>query len=100
MFRYYVPAGRKRYGAGTDPRGRFKADVFDDAILASVEFFVPPGDRDKPALGRLRSVRRLITRIEIGEEEMTITLRGGAVLVTEVAGRVKVIKPQRAAKAA
>lgn len=96
MFRYYVPAGRKRYGLGTDPRGRFKADVFDDAILASVEFFVPPGDRDKPALGRLRAVRRLITRIEIGDEEMTISLQGGAVLVTEVAGRVKVIKPRGA----
>ena len=98
LYRYYVPAGRKRYGVGTDPHNRFKADVFDDAVLAAVETLVPLEHRGRQALARLRAVRPLISRIDIGDEELTISLRGGGVIVIPVAGRVRAIKQRGPAR--
>lgn len=94
LFRYYIPAGRKRYGAGSDPRERFKADAFDDAVLAAVGAFVPLQDRDKDGATKLGAVRRLIARIEIGEDEMAISFRSGAIVVADLVGRVRTTKPR------
>ena len=94
LFRYYIPAGRKRYGVGSDPKERFKADAFDGAILAALDAFVPIQDRDKDGAAKLAAVRRLIAKIEIGEDEVTISLRSGAVVVANLVGRIRRTKPR------
>ncbi len=88
QFRYYVPSGRKRYGDGTDPRDRFKVEAFDAAVLAAIGPFVPRNiDREKTASTDL--LRKLVSRIDVGRDNMVISLKTGATVEAPVACRVR-----------
>ena len=87
-FRYYVPSGRKRYGAGTDPTVRFKADEFDAAVLAAIEPYVPQ-DIDRAKASRVDLLRKLVRRIDVGPDDMLISLKTGATIATVVTCRVR-----------
>ncbi len=88
QFRNHVPSGRKRYGDGTDPRDRFKVEAFDAAVLAAIGPFVPRSiHREKTASADL--LRKLVSRIDVGRDNMVISLKTGATVEAPVACRVR-----------
>ena len=51
---------------------------------------------DEECAGQFRAIGRLISRIEVGEGEMSISLQGGAAIIADVVGRVRQTKPRGA----
>jgi site-specific DNA recombinase len=87
-FRYYVPSGRKRYGDGTEPRDRFRADAFDAAVLDAIQAFVPRS-LDRARTGPTDLLRKLVSRIDVGQDDMVISLKTGATVEAPVTCRVR-----------
>ncbi len=96
LFRYYLPSGRKRYGTGSHSRERFRADAIDQMVLAATADLLPLEDRDKEGPAKLLVVRRLVTKIEVADDRMTISLHGGGVLVADMTAQVRRMKPKSA----
>lgn len=87
-YRYYTSAGARRYGSGTSPIQRYRAPEFDAAVLAEVEGSFPNGPSDRQGKGRPETVWQLVSRIDVGRDEMVIALRAGETIRTAVAGRI------------
>ena len=96
LFRYYLPSGRKRSGPERDWTQRFRADTFDDVVLNAIAAFVPLQDRDKDKTEKIKAVRSLISRIDIGDNTITIGLHSGAIVVADLVGRIRKTKPRYA----
>lgn len=87
VYRYYVPS-RKRYGAGTSPMDRYKAEDLEQSVidaLVRVGCVVAPDNRPGSLTGALA---RLVGKIELGDGDMQITLMTGAILRAHVGGRM------------
>ncbi|WP_176400281.1 recombinase family protein [Sphingobium sp. Z007] len=85
--RYYVPS-RQRYGVGSSPGDRFRAAELEHAVVtavAAVGYVIAVDGRPGSLTGALS---RLIDRIDIMGDEMTIQLRSGAALQSATMGRV------------
>ena len=85
LHRYYVPSGIHRHGSG----GHYRAADLDSAVLMAIEDFIPPEVRNWQGTTEPDILRRLVSRIDIGQNEMVIALRTGAVVRTSVAGRIE-----------
>lgn len=90
LYRYYIAGSeRLRYGPGSDPYMRLRAPEIEAGILAFADRLTGTlaGNHRSPA-EILKAVRRLIERIDVDRDAMTITLRTGAVFRIDVIGRV------------
>ena len=87
-FRYYVPSGRKRYGAGTDPKDRFRADEFDATVFKAIEPYVPR-NVDRVKTSRFDLLRKFVRRIDVGPDDLLISLKTGATIATAATCRVR-----------
>ena len=92
-FRYYVPSGRKRYGAGTDPKNRFRADEFDATVFKAIEPYVPR-NVDRVKTSRFDLLRRFVRRIDVGPDDLLISLKTGATIATAATCRVRTWSPR------
>lgn len=89
LYRYYVASHEHRYGAGSDPTTRFRARDLEAAVLALADRIngtPPPPDRSYDEASGL--VQRLVRRIDIGPDDMTVSLRTGGTLRADFAGRL------------
>lgn len=89
-YRYYVPSFR-RYGSGTAPQDRYRADHLEHAVLDLVDRIglTPPTVGDGRPGYLAGAVRRLIDRIDLEDSSMLVTLRTGAEFRAPLAGRIK-----------
>lgn len=95
IYRYYVSTQIHRYGAGSSPAGRFRAVDIEDAVVALICRLTGQDDllatikariaceTDRASAERCAAeirglIRRLVQRVEIGAETMTVTLISGA----------------------
>ena len=85
-YRYYMPSGRR--GCGVGEGFRFRADEFDAAILAAIMPYLPRA-LDRAKTERIDLLSRFVARIDIGQNEMIISLKTGATITADVAGRVR-----------
>jgi len=85
LHRYYIPTGIHRHGNGD----HYRAADLDAAVLVAIEDFIPTEVRKWQGTSEPDILRRLVSRIDIGQNEMVIVLRTGAVVRTPVAGRIK-----------
>jgi len=90
LYRYYVAGAEKyRYGPGSSPYARFRAAELEAAVLGLVDRIVGTPDPSwRNEHEAIWFVRRMIERIDIGDGDMAVTLRTGAVLRAECAGRL------------
>lgn len=92
--RYYVPSvvhsqGSKRYGPGTSSSDRYRSPELERAVLGLLDRLVgTPEASLRTEAEEMRLMRDLVSRIDIGAVEMTITLKTGARLTTAVVGRI------------
>lgn len=95
VYRYYISTVVARYGPGSCPAGRFRADEVEHLVRALIEPLAgtPPRPRTRIELDAI--VRRLVRRVDLGVDEMTVSLSTGGVLRTAIAGRVAETKRTR-----
>lgn len=104
-YRYYVTANERRYGPGTSPFDRFRADEVEKQVLALVERVMATPDlrsriadrltsgQETPAPGRVDAelfgeVRRIVCRVDVHPSHIAVTLLGGAVVDLQLAGEI------------
>jgi len=85
LHRYYIPSGIHRHGSGD----HYRAADLDAAVLAAIEDFIPTEVRNRQGTSEPDILRRLVSRIDIGQNEMVIVLRTGAIVRTPVVGRIR-----------
>jgi len=84
LHRYYIPTGIHRHGTG----GHYRAADLDAAVLAAIADFIPTEVRPGQETSDPDILRRLVSRVDICQNEMVIVLRTGAIVRTPVAGRI------------
>lgn len=85
LHRYYIPTGIHRHGSGD----HYRAADLDAAVLAAIADFIPTEVRNGQGTRDPDILRRLVSRVDIGQNEMVIALRTGAIVRTPVAGRIR-----------
>ncbi len=85
LHRYYIPTGIHRHGSGD----HYRAADLDAAVLAAIADFIPTEVRNGQGTSDPDILRRLLSRVDIGQNEMVIVLRTGAIVRTPVVGRIR-----------
>lgn len=88
QYRYYISSLDARYGPGSCPAGRLRAQETEDAVYRVVDGLVGCPPRPRSEAERIGLVRRLVERLDVGVEDMQLTLATGAILRLPVAGRI------------
>ncbi|MFG1378896.1 recombinase family protein [Xanthobacter autotrophicus] len=89
LYRYYIAGGEARsYGRDSDPYMRFSAEALERSVVSVVDRMTGSKWVERSNGEKLEIVRRHVERIDIGDTDMAVTFRTGAVVTAVPDGRM------------